>query len=453
MKERVIALIDGEHYLSVVSAGISALAAEHEVCAAVFIGGTEKVSEDADYSSLAVPVVFAGEPVAGMLKAIEEYLPDRVVDLSDEPVLTYTDRMRLASYALAAGVGYSGSDFDFRAPDFAEVLTKPAISIIGTGKRVGKTAVSAYVARELKAEGLEPCVVAMGRGGPPEPELIRGDEVQLVARDLLEFMRRGRHAASDSYEDAVMSRVMTVGCRRCGGGLAGAPFISNVVEGARLADTLDAGILVFEGSGAALPPVKVDGSILVAGAHQPLEHVAGYFGTYRILLADLIVLTMCEAPMASPKTVAKMARAIGDIRRDVEIVRTVFRPRPIEPIESQTVFFASTAPQAMIDRLSGFLETETGCMVVGASPHLSNRPLLRADIEASADFDVMLTELKAASVDVATEVAIEMGKRVVYCDNEPIVVEGDGSALSRAAIDLVSSVKAGRATRKETPHL
>ncbi len=444
MPEKAIVLIDGEHYLPVVAAGMAELSKSSSITAAVFLGGTEKVTDDADYSPLGVPVIFGDDPVKTMLEAIHKYRPDRVVDLSDEPVVSYADRMRLASYALAAGVAYSGADFDFRPPDFADVVTKPSLSIIGTGKRVGKTAVSAYLARELKSSGLNPCVVAMGRGGPPEPELLRGDEVRLSADDLLGFMRQGRHAASDNYEDAVMSRVMTVGCRRCGGGMAGEPFYSNVVEGAGLAEKLDARILIFEGSGAALPPVKVDASILVAGAHQPLEHVCGYFGTYRLLLADLIVLTMCEEPMAGADAVAAMADGIARIRPEVRLVRAVFRPRPLEPIASQRVFFASTAPSEMMERLSRFLEEETGCAVVGASPHLSNRRLLRADIDGAPDFDCMLTELKAASVDVATDVARQMGKRVVYCDNEPVVIGEKPEALREAALALANAVTAGK---------
>lgn len=451
MTDRVIALIDGEHYLPVVAAGLTQLAASAEVVGAVFLGGTEKVTEQADFSSVGVPVVFGDDPVAALKRAIETHRPDRVVDLSDEPVVTYADRMRLASYALAAGVGYSGADFDFRPPGFADIVTKPSLSIIGTGKRVGKTAISAYIARELKAADLEPCIIAMGRGGPPEPELLRGDQVALRAADLLEFMKQGRHAASDNYEDAVMSRVMTVGCRRCGGGMAGEPFVSNVVEGARLANTLDAGLLIFEGSGAALPPVRVDASILVAGAHQPLEHVTGYFGTYRLLLADAVVLTMCEEPMASPNDVARMMEGVTLLRPDTAIVRTVFRPRPIEPIQSQRVFFASTAPPLMLDRLSRFLGDESGCEVVGASPHLSNRPLLRADIDAAPDFDCMVTELKAASVDVATETAVRMGKRVVYCDNEPVVVGDDPGALRLTALELARRVTEQPPSGRGTP--
>jgi cyclic 2,3-diphosphoglycerate synthetase len=37
--------------------------------------------------------------------------------------------------------------------------------VFGTGKRIGKTAVSGYLARWLRDRGLPPVVVAMGRGG------------------------------------------------------------------------------------------------------------------------------------------------------------------------------------------------------------------------------------------------------------------------------------------------
>ena len=45
--------------------------------------------------------------------------------------------------------------------------------------------------------------------------------------------RARRHAASDYLEDAVLAGVRTVGCRRVGGGLAGAPAESNVPAGRR----------------------------------------------------------------------------------------------------------------------------------------------------------------------------------------------------------------------------
>ena len=72
----------------------------------------------------------------------------------------------------------------------------------------------------------------MGRGGPAEPELV---ETPPTLDDLVALSRSGRHAASDHLETAALAGVPTIGCRRAGGGLAGAPFASNVLEGARLA--------------------------------------------------------------------------------------------------------------------------------------------------------------------------------------------------------------------------
>ena len=109
--------------------------------------------------------------------------------------------------------------------------------MIGTGKRVGKTAISGYLARLLAREGFDPGVVSMGRGGPPQPEVIEGHKLEVGSEYLLEALERGAHAASDYYETAALSRVTTVGCRRCGGGLAGEPFVSNVLEGAEIANT------------------------------------------------------------------------------------------------------------------------------------------------------------------------------------------------------------------------
>ena len=101
----------------------------------------------------------------------------------------------------------------------------------------------------------------MGRGGPPEPELARVGAV--ASRSSLALARAGRHAASDYLETAAFAGVPTIGCRRAGGGLAGATLDSNVLEGAALAATLEPDVVVFDGSGAALPPIAADARILV----------------------------------------------------------------------------------------------------------------------------------------------------------------------------------------------
>src|SRR5204862_538213 len=122
-------------------------------------------------------------------------------------------------------------------------------------------------------------VVAMGRGGPPDPELA---QVQPTLERLLELSRAGRHAASDYLETAALAGVVTIGCRRAGGGLAGAPGQSNVLEGAALAAEQEPDLVLFDGSGAAIPPIDVDARVLVTSSAQPVEVVTGYLNAYRI---------------------------------------------------------------------------------------------------------------------------------------------------------------------------
>jgi cyclic 2,3-diphosphoglycerate synthetase len=74
------------------------------------------------------------------------------------------------------------------------------------------------------------------------------------------------HAASDFLEDAVFTGVTTIGARRCGGGLSGGTYISNVVEAAALAEQLEPDLVLLEGSGAAVPPVRADRTVLVTAA-------------------------------------------------------------------------------------------------------------------------------------------------------------------------------------------
>ncbi len=435
---RIVALIDGEHYPPVVRFALDGLAEHHEVLAAAFLGGTEKVDLERGLDTYGVPLVTAGTAEAALEKAIGEYGPDLVVDLSDEPVVTSADRFRLAGVALALGAEYRGADFHFSPPTTSHKTETPTLGLIGTGKRVGKTAISAYAARLLKARGRDIVVLAMGRGGPAEPELIRGDEVALTTPDLLELAKQGKHASSDNYEDAVMSRVTTVGCRRCGGGMAGETYFSNVPAGARLADSLGKELLVLEGSGAAIPPVHADATVLVVGAGRGLAYVRDYFGPFRLGRADAVVLATAEEPNASTEEIEELARAVAEIRPDLPVVATTFRPAPIEPVEGARVFFATTAPEAVLPKLTVHLEREFGCTVAGASPHLSNRALLRRDMQSCAgEYDLLLTELKAAAIDVVATAGEEAGVSTVLCDNVPVSVDGgdlDGLLLGAASL-------------------
>lgn len=429
-----IVLIDGEHYPPVVGRAVEALKQQGEdLAVAILVGGGEKLGQGS--SEIGIEVEVAKDPERDLAHAIERFGADKVIDISDEPVLGYVRRCRLASVALWKGASYVGGDFSFTPPP-RQHLEIPAVGIIGTGKRTGKTAIGGTAARVFDDAGYEPVVVAMGRGGPEEPEVLESG-VSLEPERLLEFVEAGRHAASDYIEDALVARVPTVGAWRAGGGLAGATSFSNYAEALKKAVELKPGLLVLEGSGAALPPARWDAGVLVVNASIDPGHLCGYFGLYRLLLADLVVLTMVE--MSADRT--RLAEVIKCIRSSSlthpKIVHTVFRPNPLGDVSGKKVWLATTAGESAADVLRNHLENEHDSEVVGISHNLADRKALREDLEDSKGAEVLLVELKAAAVDVVTRHGLDNGKQVVYVENKPQTVEGDDdveSALLEVAV-------------------
>jgi cyclic 2,3-diphosphoglycerate synthetase len=427
-------LVDGEHYPPVIEDALETLSHRgHEIAAVVLAGGGEKVAGNIE--RLGAFHVLSGDPRKALGDALEDFHPDAVHDLSDEPVLDYRRRHEMAAIALIHHVAYEGADFRFEPPPRPRICSKPSIAVIGTGKRTGKTAVAAFAARILKDRGARPVIVAMGRGGPPQPEVLRGDEIDLSPAHLLALADSGKHAASDYIEDALLGRVPTVGCRRCGGGLAGAVEISNVDEGIRLANELPGDVVILEGSGSAIPPAHADVTLLVAPADLPEEYLAGYMGPYRLLLADALVVTMADSPLGSPSRISATASNVRNALRpggrserggEIQVVNTVFRPTPTRPVEGADVFVATTAPERSAETIRRHLETEFGCRVVGMSHSLSDRRKLEEEIGAiGGEADILLCEVKAAAVDIATRRALDEGLQVVYMDNVPHAIDGN----------------------------
>ncbi len=219
--------------------------------------------------------------------------------------------------------------------------------------------------------------------------------------------------------------------------MVGDVFVTNMKKGAEIANEVDADFIMMEGSGAPCP-IKTDKHIVLVGANQPLINIERFFGPFRIKLADLVVLTMCEEPMANIDKVNKIEEFVKEINPDATVISTVFRPKPLDDVKGKSVLFATTAPDSIQNVLIEHLEDFYGCKVVGTTPHLSNRPLLQKDIEKHIGMaDVMLTELKAAAVDVATKDALEAGLEVIYCDNIPIVTDGNDEKLKTAILNVV----------------
>ncbi len=172
-------------------------------------------------------------------------------------------------------------------------------------------------------------------------------------------------------------------------------------------------------------------------ADCPLEYITGYLGPYRLLRADLGLVTMVGSPVLGPEALSQLTahlrRALGDAR----VVLTDFRPVPLADVRGRDVFFATTAPRIAAAGQVRHLEAASGVRVVGWSARLADRAGLAEDMDAAADYEVLLTELKAAAVDVACERAVARGAEVVFVDNRPEVAGADAGDLEAALTELI----------------
>ncbi len=429
-KLRAMALIDGEHYIPVLKGALNYVREnypEYELVAAVFLGGTEKIGTPEDVKkALDIPVVIGEQvpPIKEIVETAKKYNIDVAIDMSDEPVVDYEKRFMIASALMAIGVRYVGADFEFKPIDFQDVAEHPSLKCIGLGKRVGKTAISMYTAYILKQMGRKPCVVKAARGGPEKPTALFGDRLKLTPEFLLSEADKGKHAASDYYEEALMAGIIAVGARRCGGGMVGKPFYSTEVEAVKYANTLPVDFIIVEGSGTTVPAVYTDATELVVSALTPPEHVSSFFGPYRVKISELIVITMAEE--YNRDKVEKLRELIKELNPEAMVSEVVLRPKPLGDIRGKKIVYASVAPEEALKKaIIPYIEEKYGAEVVGYTRWLSNRPKLRKDLEELLPkAEVLVTELKAAAVDVATRMALSMGKEVVYVWNIPVTVGG-----------------------------
>jgi cyclic 2,3-diphosphoglycerate synthase len=400
---RVIALIDGEHHPAVVRDALDRLASEHEIVAVLFAGGEEKVHA----SVLDEPRAHYGRDVL-VASELPDEDADAVFDLSGEPVMTIERRLDLAAVALDRGLEYHAPGLRLTPPAVERIETDvPIVAVVGTGKRTGKTAVACHLASLLRERGVELVVVSMGRGGPPEPQLVRAGEPLDTAR-LLEIARGGAHAASDYLEDAALTGVATVGTRRCGEGPAGEVYDSNVSEGVRLALSLEPGAVILEGSGASLPPVAADRTVCVTRGTR--EELSG-LGRLRLARSELVIA------LADPEMEVPHAR----------VIRCDLVPEPAQPIppgERVAVFTTARPPDAERIRVALGMR---GLEVALLSTNLARREALEGDLdEAERErCTLYLTELKAAAIDTVAERAEQARLPLVLLRNRVVAQAGE----------------------------
>jgi cyclic 2,3-diphosphoglycerate synthetase len=150
-------------------------------------------------------------------------------------------------------------------------------------------------------------------------------------------------------------------------------------------------VILFEGSGACIPPVEVDRTVCLVGTGPPEP-----FADYRLLRADLVLAP--EGAEAPPAALTFSLRA-----------------EPAEPLpsEARVALFTTGGPAA------------PGLEPVVASDNLARRGALGSDLDraVSERCDVYLTELKAAAIDTVARRARSEGARVIFLRNRPVGVD------------------------------
>ena len=253
--------------------------------------------------------------------------PSVVVDLSDEPVLGPVERFCAREpRARAAALPYVGADFRLDPPVF-EPFAVPSLAVVGTGKRVGKTAVTGHLARLLSHTNRASSSSRWAGVGRREPEVDhRAADGRCPRRALAQRASRGvgppRDGGADGRRDG---RLPALRRRSRGGGRQLERRGGRAVAAALGPDLVD--LRRKRRRAAARSPT--DRRVVVVGGHQDPRVAAGYLNKYRLLLADLVVVTMAED--GSGVRSASGTPSVVSCGPESEVVATRAAPRAARP--------------------------------------------------------------------------------------------------------------------------
>ena len=303
------------------------------------------------------------------------------------------------------------------------------LAVYGTGKRTGKTAIAGEVARRAARRGLAPIVIAMGRGGPPEPQVAEAGSVTLdrliglVAgggarrvglpggrpdhgRDHDRGATGGRRVGGRSLRD-----------QRRGGRRDRRPTATPVSSSSRGAGRRCRPSPGTRGSWSSRPTARRNTSAAI------WVRTACCGPTWLLLPCQRARFPGPRTSPSFPLTCAYVRRCagLGDrlppgaARRCAGTGRVLRNDRPDRDRRNPGA--------ASGDRVRGpdrRVEREAGrpCRPGGGS-------------RDAGGYDVLLTELKAAAVDVACRHAAARGAEVVFVDNRAEVTEGSTDSDNR----------------------
>ena len=379
-----LVLVDGEHYPPVTRWAIEVARQRGvDVVAAVLVGGAEKLGAGERPTS-------ASRSGGGADRAEARGLGDRRAASRARarsvrrarPRLPRADGDRRRDPRQGASPT-PGADFRFDPPTGR--VRRPW----GFPRSPSSAPASAPARRRSRASsrgvppqlGLAPIVVAMGRGGPAGAAGRRGGHGD--ARDAPGARPSGRarrvglpggrpdHRGHDGRRPPRRRRARRRSVRR-----------ATSREAVALAVGASPGLLILEGSGASIPPVAWDAGVLVVPADCPPEYLTGYLGPYRLLRADLGVVTMVGSPVLGPEALSQLIRTPPPSTR-----RCASRASPTSARSAgrcartgRVLRHHRTADRCR--RPGPAPRSHVGCRVVGWSARLADRAGLAEDLDA-----------------------------------------------------------------------
>ena len=341
--------------------------------------------------------------------------------------------------ACSRGRPYVGADFRFDPVRF-EPFARPALAVIGTGKRGREDGGRRpprppALARPLRRGRRD----GPGRPRSPvvvdrEPELDETPRALARGRPCRLRLPRGRGVRERGH------RREPQGWRRP---RRGAVLLQRRRAAAELAASLSPDLVVFEGSGAAIPPVETGKRILVVGASQDPATVIGYLGAYRVLLSDLVVLTGCEEPLADEDQVQEAPP--GDRRGEG-------RARPADDLQAtpgQHVEWAQS--RLLLDRAGRRARAPARASSPRARrrdrPHLreprAGRASRRPRVSRGALGRALSRRAEGGRDRRRRRDRRRAGVPVVLCDNEVRTI--DGESLDERVLELAEALEGARA--------
>ena len=417
---RTVVLVDGEHYPPVTRWAIAtATERGHDVVGALFVGGIEKI-EPGSLPDLGVPTRSGGDRPRWRRCA------DAIDDLASRAGARSVRRAGAGlprahgarrRWRCTMGVPYAGptSGSTRRPRRRAPPRPDPRRDRDRQAHRQDRDQRRGGAARGARP-GLDPVVVAMGRGGPPEPQVAEAGAIDLER--LVELVRAGRARARRTTSRTRSPPGSPRSAR--GGPGAGSPESRSSPtcrEAAALA--ADARPRVADPRGQRLR--RAADPMGCRGPGRARQRAA------RIPRAATSAPTGCCAP-TSPLLPWRPARTgsenLSALRShilryldDARLLITDFIPVPLADVQGRAGVLRHHGARRRGRATGRTPEASHGCTVVGWSARLADRAGLAEDLDAAQGYDVLLTELKAAAVDIGVERALARGAEVVFVDN------------------------------------